>query len=36
MGWTRVRYRGLARNAAHFALLCAAINLKRLAALVPA
>jgi IS5 family transposase len=35
-GWTRVRYRGLARNAVHFALLCTALNLKRLAALTPA
>jgi IS5 family transposase len=33
MGWRRVRYIGLARNAAHFALLCIAINLKRLAVL---
>ena len=29
-GWTRVRYRGLARNAAHLDLLCLAINLRRL------
>jgi IS5 family transposase len=35
-GWTRVRYRGLARNAVHFALLCTALNLKRLAASRPA
>jgi transposase, IS5 family len=27
--WTRVRYRGLAKNAAHFFLLCTAINLRR-------
>lgn len=33
MGWWRVRYRGLARNAAHFELLCTAINLKRWAVL---
>ena len=32
-GWTRVRYRGLARNAAHLALLCTALNLKRLVVL---
>ena len=31
--WTRVRYIGLARNAAHFLLLCAAINLRRWAVL---
>ena len=30
MGWRRVRYIGLARNAGHFDLLCTAINLKRL------
>jgi IS5 family transposase len=30
MGWRRVRYIGLARNAAHFDLICAAINLRRL------
>lgn len=35
-GWTRVRYRGLARNAVHFALLCTALNLKRLVVLKPA
>lgn len=29
-GWTRVRYRGLARNAAHLDLLCLAVNLRRL------
>jgi transposase, IS5 family len=29
-GWSRVRYRGLARNAVHLALLCTALNLKRL------
>jgi IS5 family transposase len=33
MGWWRVRYIGLDRNAGHFDLLCTAINLKRLAAL---
>jgi IS5 family transposase len=33
MGWRRVRYIGFARNAAHFDLLCTAINLKRLAVL---
>jgi IS5 family transposase len=33
MGWRRVRYIGLAKNAGHFDLLCTAINLKRLAAL---
>ena len=27
--WTRVRYRGLARNAAHLDLLCLALNLRR-------
>lgn len=32
-GWTRARYIGLARNAAHFMLLCTAINLRRWAAL---
>jgi transposase, IS5 family len=32
-GWSRVRYRGLARNAAHLALLCTALNLKRLVVL---
>jgi transposase, IS5 family len=31
--WTRVRYLGLTRNAAHFLLLCTAINLRRWAAL---
>ena len=35
MGWWRVRYVGLARNAGHFDLLCTAINLKRLAVLSP-
>lgn len=35
-GWTRVRYRGLARNATHVALLCTALNLRRLAMLKPA
>jgi IS5 family transposase len=33
MGWRRVRYIGLARNAAHFDLMCTAINLRRLVAL---
>ncbi len=28
-GWTRVRYRGLAKNASHFFLLCTAMNLRR-------
>ena len=28
-GWTRVRYRGLAKNASHFFLLCTALNLRR-------
>jgi IS5 family transposase len=28
-GWTRVRYRGLVRNAAHLDLLCLALNLRR-------
>ena len=28
-GWTRVRYRGLARNATHLDLLCLALNLRR-------
>ena len=28
-GWTRVRYRGLAKNASHFFLLCIALNLRR-------
>ena len=32
-GWTRVRYRGLARNAAHLDLLCLALNLRKLAVL---
>jgi len=32
-GWSRVRYRGLARNAVHLALLCTAINLKRMVVL---
>ena len=31
--WTRVRYRGLARNAAHLDLLCLALNLRRAAVL---
>jgi IS5 family transposase len=35
MGWRRVRYRGLRRNATHFDILCTAINLKRWAALTP-
>jgi IS5 family transposase len=29
MGWRRVRYIGLARNAAHFDLICTALNLRR-------
>ena len=29
-GWVRVRYRGLASNAAHLDLLCLALNLRRL------
>jgi transposase, IS5 family len=33
MGWRRVRYIGLTRNAAHFDLICTAINLRRLVAL---
>jgi IS5 family transposase len=33
MGWWRVRYVGLARNTAHFNLICTAINLKRLVVL---
>lgn len=33
MGWRRVRYVGLMRNAGHFDLLCTAINLKRLVVL---
>ena len=28
-GWTRARYRGLAKNASHFFLLCIALNLRR-------
>jgi transposase, IS5 family len=32
-GWARVRYRGLARNAAHLLLLCTAMNLRRLVVL---
>jgi IS5 family transposase len=32
-GWSRVRYRGLTRNAVHLALLCTALNLKRLVVL---
>lgn len=32
-GWTRVRYRGLAKNASHFFLLCTALNLRRALAL---
>jgi transposase, IS5 family len=35
-GWSRVRYRGLARNAVHLALLCTALNLKRLVVLTAA
>ena len=33
-GWTRVRYYGVDRNAVHLALLCTALNLKRLVALM--
>lgn len=33
MGWRRVRYIGLARNAVHFDLICTAINLQRLSVL---
>jgi IS5 family transposase len=33
MGWRRVRYRGLTRNAVHFDLICTAINLRRLVVL---
>jgi IS5 family transposase len=33
-GWTRVRYYGVARNAVHLALLCTALNLKRLVVLM--
>ncbi len=32
-GWSRVRYRGLARNAVHLTLLCTALNLKRMVGL---
>jgi IS5 family transposase len=32
-GWTRVRYRGLQRNAVHFFLICTALNLDRMAVL---
>lgn len=35
MGWRRVRYRGLQRNATHLDLLCTAINLRRWAVLTP-
>lgn len=35
-GWARVRYRGLARNAVHLALLCTALNLRRLVVLLAA
>jgi len=35
MGWRRVRYRGLRRNATHLDILCTAINLKRWAVLTP-
>ena len=35
IGWRRVRYIGLAKNAAHFDLICTAINLRRLAVLAP-
>jgi IS5 family transposase len=33
--WTRVRYLGIERNAAHFLLMCSAINLRRWAVLAP-
>ena len=33
-GWSRVRYYGIARNAVHLALLCTALNLKRLVVLM--
>jgi len=33
--WTRVRYRGLAVNAAHLLLMCSAMNLRRMAVLTP-
>jgi IS5 family transposase len=36
MRWARVRYIGLQRNAAHLALLCTALNLRRWARLRPA
>jgi IS5 family transposase len=32
-GWSRTRYRGLQRNAAHFLLICTALNLDRMAVL---
>jgi transposase, IS5 family len=32
-GWTRVRYRGLVRNAGHFFLICTALNLDRMVVL---
>ena len=35
MGWCRARYRGLARNAAHFDMICTALNLRRMAAQLP-
>lgn len=35
MGWRRVRYRGVRRNATHLDILCTAINLKRWVALTP-
>ena len=35
-GWGRVRYRGQARNAVHLALLCTALNLRRMVGLTPA
>jgi len=34
-GWARVRYCGLKRNAGHLAILCTALNLKRLITLCP-
>ena len=33
-GWSRVRYYGVARNAVHLALLCTALNLKRMVVLM--
>ena len=33
VGWTRVRYYGLKRNAVHMFLICTALNLDRMAVL---